>query len=294
MIREVVQKTGVHDKGATIMRRKILLAAILLFTFFSGVVAAGSIAPNGKYDGFNIVRIFSSNKELKPDKTPGILYKGTTLIPIGLLRSLGVEVLWNDRYQRVDVKLPTRPVAVLTAEQLESLSKYVYKVTVPPSTAHPNGGRASAFMLEDHMVTNSHVGAGASYLDVDIDGTLQRVSTFDFMDESADIMGFTVTGAKSLPYSTELPLVGDPVYCVGFPHGILTVTEGKVYGITVGANDHTTIVHTAKTEPGASGGFLLNGSGKIIGMNESTMVVGDMEYSHVIPIKYLVDQINAQ
>lgn len=270
------------------MRRKILASAILLFVFFSGIVTAGAV--NGTYDGFSIIRIFSGGKELKPDKVPAINYKGNTLVPIGVLRDLGVKVEWNGSQQRVDVSLPVKTVPILTAEQLQSLSKYAHKVTTGPTEGHPNGELGSAFIIDGYMLTNAHVAADAAYAQVEIDGKLHKVTKYDFVNADADIMGFGVTGGNSLPYSTELPSVGDPIYCIGFPGGKLTVTQGEVNFIIPVGSVHK-IAHSARIDGGASGSILLNGRGEIIGMNEGTTDDSGTYHAWAIPTQYLLDEI---
>jgi S1-C subfamily serine protease len=273
------------------MKRKVASAIILLFVFFSGVVAAGSA--NGKFEGYDIIKIFSANKEIQPEAVPAINFQGNTLVPIGVLRQLGVDVKWNASRQRVDVSMPVRTVPVLTAEQLDSLSKYVYKVTTGPTKEHPNGRMGSAFLVDGYMVTNAHVGSDAPFAQVQIDGNVQKVSHYDFVNEKTDVMGFKVTGGKSLPYSTEIPQVGDPVYDLSFPNGELKVTEGKMHAVTQGPNDTMQISHDAETEPGSSGGILLNGKGEIIGINQLVMTLNNGDYaSFAIQIRYVLAEIN--
>lgn len=268
--------------------KRLLFLITLIFTFTAGVVSAGTFAPNGKFDNFPIIKIFSGGKELKPDKTPGILYKDSTLVPIGVLRSLGVDVKWDGKKYRVDVTLPVKTVYALTQAQLDELSKSVYEVITEPDTANPTGKQGSAFIIDGYAITNAHVAGDALSAMVKIDGHWQKVDKYDFVNTSVDVMGFKVTGGQSLPYSTMLPAVGDPVYDISYPGGVLTVTEGKVREITKGPTGYTEIIHTAEIDPGGSGGILLNGRGEIIGMNESELA----NTSFAIPISFVVDELN--
>lgn len=270
------------------MKRKISAAIILLLVFFSGVAAAAGV--NGKYAGYDIIKIFSANKELQAEDVPAINFKGRTLVPIGVLKQLGVEVEWNAKQQRVDVSLPVRTVAVLTAEQLDSLSKYVYEVTTAPTDGFPNGKTGSGFIIDNYMVTNEHVAGDAAFAQAHIDGNVQKVTKYDFVNEKVDIMGFAVQGGKSLPYATELPKIGDPVYLLGFPAGELSVSEGEVEFIyPVDGVDK--IAYSAKTAAGFSGAVLLNGRGEVIGMHEGYTVEEGQRRAWAIPTKYLIAEI---
>lgn len=269
------------------MKRKISLALILVFVFFSGVVAAGSV--NGQYSGYDIIKIFSANKELQPEGTPAINFKGSTMVPIGVLKQLGVKVEWNAKQQRVNVYLPVRTVPILTGEQLDSLSKYAYKITTAPTEGHPTGKLGSAFIVDGYMVTNAHVAGDAAYAEVQVDGSMQKATKYNFVNNAVDIMGFSISGGNSLPYATEPLQVSDPIYAIGFPGGKLTVTEGKVDFI-VPVDGVQKIAHSAKIEGGASGSVLLNGHGEIVGMNEG--VTEEFGYhAWAIPISYVLDEI---
>lgn len=83
------------------MKKKIVISAIIVFLMLSSVAFA---AVNGSFDGFQIVKLKYDGKELKPVGTPGILYKGTTLVPIGLLRNAGFDVTWDSKTMTADVK----------------------------------------------------------------------------------------------------------------------------------------------------------------------------------------------
>lgn len=270
------------------MKRKLLIALAFLLTFGGGMIATAAVkSVNGLYDGFAIVKLFSGGKELKPAGTPGILYKGTTLVPVGSLRDLGVDVIWDGAKQSVEVKLPTRTVPVLIQSQLDELAKAAYLVY--GSTDDPNKVKqGSGFIVDGTLITNYHVGGESKEIAVQINGQWQKTSQTTFENESVDIMGIPVTGGIELPVSMELPQVGDPIYAIGFPHGKLTITEGEVYNIIEQGRTGQEIVHTAKVDNGASGSILVDGRGRVIGINES----GYENFGFAIPINYVLDELN--
>jgi len=262
------------------MKRKRLWMFLLLFVFNAGVVTAGSI--NGNYNGNPIVKLFAGDKELKPD-VPAQIMDGRTMVPLYVLEELGAKVSWDQKKYRVDVEMPTRTVPVLIQSQLDELSKYVYKVY--GSTDNPSYmNQGSGFILDGTFITNYHVAGESEFAQVQIDGMTQTVRSYQFADKDIDLMGFKVSGGKSLPVSTESPQVGDPVYAIGFPDGVLTITEGKIDLI-----DEDEIVHTAKTAPGGSGSILLSGDGKVIGVNKEVMKLETNSFTFAIPIKYVID-----
>jgi len=84
--------------------KKIVVSVVVVFLLFGSVVYAA--ANHGKFEGYNIVKMKSDGKELAVEDTPAINFKGRTMVPIYMLRQLGVEVTWNADEYSVDVKIP--------------------------------------------------------------------------------------------------------------------------------------------------------------------------------------------
>lgn len=263
------------------MKRIFLLSLVLMLSLCGVVYAAGI---NGQYKGKDIVKVSYEGKEVKTDAVPGYIENGNTMVPLGLLRKMGITVEWNAKTLTANVKLPTRTVPVLIQSQLEELAKSVYKISTAPTKDYPTGKQGSGFIIDGHVITAGHVASDAEFAEVLIDGSWQKSNKYDFVSTNPDVMGFKVTGGKSLPYSTELPQVGDPVYSIGYPQGVLTITDGEVLeiwpanetwtnaeGLTISSDNGVNIKHSAKTESGSSGGVLLNGKGEVIGINVSTL-----------------------
>jgi hypothetical protein len=87
------------------MMRKVVVSVVVVFLLFGSVVYAA--ANHGKFEGYNIVKMKSDGKELVVEDTPAINFKGRTMVPIYMLRQLGVEVVWNAEEYSVDVKIPS-------------------------------------------------------------------------------------------------------------------------------------------------------------------------------------------
>lgn len=81
---------------------------ILMIVLLATVANAASI--NGEFEGNPIIKMKSNGKTLVVEDVPAILYKGRTMIPIGMLRDLGVGVTWDQKTASVDVIIPTTPI----------------------------------------------------------------------------------------------------------------------------------------------------------------------------------------
>lgn len=265
--------------------KKVALLTLSLFIALSGVAYAAA-----KWNGYSIVEVFSGGKEVKA-ATPAVVIKGNTYIPLSMLKQMGLSVT-SDK-QGVKVELPPEKVKVvyaLTQSQLADLSQSVYKVlgsTSDPTTMNQGSG----FIVNGMFITNYHVAGDSAYAQVEIDGKQQKVDKYQFANKDVDLMGFPVTGGKSLPISTELPKPGDIVYAIGYPGGELKVTEGKVRAIREFPGI-TYIDHTALTAGGSSGGILLNGKAEVIGVNRGGAQLQGEQYGQAIPIRYLLDELN--
>jgi hypothetical protein len=101
------------------MKKKLLLSVIVMFMLFTGVVTAASI--NGDFQGNPIVKVKSNGQVLPIEDTPAILYNNRTMVPIYLLRQLGVEVEWIAEEYAVDLRLPKRDNS---SDAINSLSGY--------------------------------------------------------------------------------------------------------------------------------------------------------------------------
>ncbi len=118
------------------------------------------------------------------------------------------------------------------------------------------------------------------------DGTKREVTIYNF-DADADIAHIRVVGS-TLPYldvSTEVK-EGDVVYALGYPGGgAAKVTAGKVLDPENDDYLAPMIESTAQVISGNSGGALINGQGKVVGITVSSNAGGVPSYS--VPIRYL-------
>ena len=265
------------------MKKKILLLALISF-LFSNIVTAST----AQYNGYDIVTVQYEGKTIVPSDVPAVLMDGRTMVPLDYLRKAGFIVEWNDATQTANIK-PKREQPSLTQEQLNKIAESVYEVF--GSTDDPTKAiQGSAFVIGDTMITNAHVAGDSAYTQVMINGQWQKISSYAFVNKPNDVMGFKVTGAKPLPYSEQLPEIGDKVWAIGYPGGKLSITEGEVMDIL--QNEGKTLIQSsATTHGGSSGGILVNELGKIVGITSSALIIESANANYSIPISYALQEL---
>ena len=151
---------------------------------------------------------------------------------------------------------------------------------VLPSVAFvqtPTGtGSAVAYRADGYLVTNSHVIAGATDVQVRLpDG---RVLDADIVGAAEDfdlaVLRVDATDLPAASFQTTRPQVAAPVLAIGSPFGLdSTVTSGIVsaVGRSLTAPGGVTLDDLVQTDaainPGNSGGALVDLSGQVIGVN---------------------------
>jgi S1-C subfamily serine protease len=178
-----------------------------------------------------------------------------------------------------------------------------------PSPLDPFGGgggaaTGSGFVLdrEGHILTNAHVVEGAQKIDVTLgstDGSQPVSAEVVGRDPSTDVALLKVNAPAdelhplALGDSSQVT-VGDPVVAIGNPFGLdRTATAGIVSALQreIKAPNGFTINNVIQTDaainPGNSGGPLLDGHGRVIGINsqiESPNGGGNVGIGFAVPI----------
>jgi putative serine protease PepD len=172
---------------------------------------------------------------------------------------------------------PARPAGSL-AEVAERVLPSVVSVRVR------TGGSGSGFVLDDagHVLTNAHVVQGAGSVSV-LDSTgRSRTAEVVGVDAGTDLAVLRVgSGLPPVTLGTSADLaVGDPVLAVGSPLGLSgTVTAGIVSAtdreVRFGDGRGGTAIQTdASINPGNSGGPLVDGAGRVVGVNTQIATLG--------------------
>lgn len=141
-------------------------------------------------------------------------------------------------------------------------------------------GGGTAFIIDPSgiAVTNNHVVTGAAQIKVHIEGESKpRTATVLGVSECADLAVIKIRG-NNFPYlewrATPLS-AGSTVYAAGFPSGTDEytleqgiVTQANTDGHTAWSSLNEGVLrHSARIEPGNSGGPLLDGAGRVVAIN---------------------------
>lgn len=136
-------------------------------------------------------------------------------------------------------------------------------------------------------VTCGHIANGVQRMVAEMmDGTKREVSVYD-IDTTADISHIRVVGS-GLPYleTSNDVQAGDTVYALGYPGGgNAKVTTGVVTDPQNQEYLTTLIESTASVISGNSGGALVDGQGRLVGITVSSRGSGSPSYS--VPISVL-------
>ncbi len=139
---------------------------------------------------------------------------------------------------------------------------------------------------EGHILTNYHVVADASSVDVGFDDNRMVPARVLGTDATNDLALLQVDpqGLKLAPLQlgdSSTAQVGDPVLAIGNPFGLdRTLTTGVVSALQrqITAPNGFTIQHVIQTDapinPGNSGGPLLDAAGRVIGINSQIITGG--------------------
>jgi serine protease Do len=151
----------------------------------------------------------------------------------------------------------------------------------PQDQGPAQGGRSlgSGFIVsaDGHVVTNAHVVARAAKITVKMDDGTELPATLVGSDARNDIAVLKVEARDKFPTvswgDSDGLRVGDPILAIGDPFGVgTTVTSGIVSarGRDLHSGPYDDFIQIdAPINHGNSGGPLLDGSGKVVGINSA-------------------------
>jgi 2-alkenal reductase len=224
------------------------------------------------------------------------------------------SLLLGERYVRdllfaADAPRPITPRADLASD--ERLASEPFAATAPSvayiftaGDAGRPGGAGSGLVWDraGHIVTNSHVVAGAREVAVVLDthrpvparvvGSAPRVdlAVLGIEDPAVDLRPIPVGSSADL-------VVGQTVFAIGNPFGLTrTLTEGMIGALgrrrpTAGGREVAGVIQTdAAINPGNSGGPLIDSAGRLIGVN--TAILGPAGTFAGVGLAVPVDTVN--
>ncbi len=157
-------------------------------------------------------------------------------------------------------------------------------------------GSGSGFVIDDLIITNSHVVDGLSEVVISAK-KLGRTKAHVIYDDPSNDLAFiripemSITNILSLSSSTVSD--GDSVVAVGHPYGLnYSITEGIVSKAARLQGELEYIQIDAAINPGNSGGPLFNDNGEVIGVN-TFIILNSQNLGFALPYYYVEEAITA-
>jgi putative serine protease PepD len=254
-----------------------------------------------------------------------ILAAGAALVGAALLGGVTGAFVVNETDNgsaaaTTTVTVPSQGISS-TASSIADLYKHVspsvVEIQTQTSSTTPfgqqqGGGTGTGWVYDEagHIVTNEHVIEGATKVTVKFADGTEEPATVVGSDRSTDVAVLALDDSSKAPAplslgSTKSVEVGDPVVAIGSPFGLQgTLTSGIVSALdrTITAPDGFTIDGAIQTDaalnPGNSGGPLLDGRGRVLGVNSqiASETGANNGVGYAIPIetvKSVADQLIA-
>ncbi len=152
------------------------------------------------------------------------------------------------------------------------------------------------------IVTNAHVVGSATQVQVSFADGTQIAGQVTGSDELTDLAVVKVqrSGLPAVAVRQELPRPGETALAIGSPLGFEnTVTQGIISGVgrqipasTTGGRPLVDLIQTdAAISPGNSGGALIDGQGRLVGLNEAYIPpsAGAVSLGFAIPSSTVTD-----
>ncbi len=195
--------------------------------------------------------------------------------PVGSAEAGSIAAVYRETVDAV-VEVSARQAPTEEEDDDERPAPQPFPFGSPPD-ARASG---SGFVIgERHVVTNQHVVGDAERAEVTLHDGSKLDARVVGVDASTDVALLEVEevpdGVEPLELRSSRTLeIGDPVLAIGSPFGLQgTVTSGIVSGLdrTIEAPDGYAIDGVIQTDAalnrGNSGGPLLDGAGRVVGMN---------------------------
>jgi S1-C subfamily serine protease len=211
-----------------------------------------------------------ANKELISSIQTLLSELGYSPGPIdGVLGDLTIAAIKAFEYELELDELTGKPSeSILVALQLAIKSKNS-KVTIDKNKIEPEliGTGTGFYVNNRNIITNYHVIEECEYQTESNDKKLY-VKVSDMVNDLALLEG--PENKNYLSISPEPPVLGEKIYVSGFPlnSGLKSfmITSGNVSSLTGIGKNFSNFSHTAPSQPGNSGGPILNDHGSVVGI----------------------------
>jgi hypothetical protein len=186
---------------------------------------------------------------------------------------------------------PAQAAPPLTIAQVAAkVGPSVYTVNVKAFRGLELSGSGFVYGQPGRLLTNAHVVARALSISVtDVSGHIWGASLFG-VDRTGDVAELSIDDLTTTPLKIAKKdvVLGSDVVVIGNPFGVLpdTVTHGLVSGLArnvpVGTTTYRNLIQTdAVSNPGNSGGPMVNLAGEVVGM---VTLGSNARYAYAIPV----------
>lgn len=181
-------------------------------------------------------------------------------------------------YPNVSTELDLDPYSARVSQAYERAGPAVASVVAVGKSGRPRGqGSGVVFTPDGYLLTNSHVAGGAKEFQIALPGGLKTNARLVGDDPETDlaVLRMSASGLEYAQFGRSSRLrIGELVVAIGNPYGYqTTVTAGIVsaLGRTLRARSGRLIESVIQTDaplnPGNSGGPLVDGRGRVVGIN---------------------------
>jgi S1-C subfamily serine protease len=268
-----------------------LAAALAAAALLGGAVALGGAAVLGFVDDDSPSTVFATETRSGSSEQPALFKRSPGPLTI------------REIYRRAAPGVVQITSTTLSPQEVEPLFGF-------PLPREQQQAQGSGFVIDDsgHIVTNYHVIAGASDIEVSFSNKESMRARLVGSDRATDVALLKVNAPARALTPMELGdsahvHVGDAVVAIGNPFGLeRSVTAGIVSALqrTIESPAETPIDRVIQTDAqinqGNSGGPLLNAAGQVIGVNTqiatgSSTQTGNVGIGFAVPINTVRDVV---
>lgn len=162
------------------MKKKIISIVVAASVLMTGVVSAASVW--GSYKGNDIIRITSNGTALRTTDVPAISYNGRTMVPINMLKDIGISYSWDQSTKTVDVISNTSPTTSnITKENTSRANMYKYMEDL---------GENLNSLLNTYRFESITSSAGGNLSGYGTNGLSQNISDYNTFINRQDVLSY--------------------------------------------------------------------------------------------------------